>query len=152
MYLQLRLDVWASCTCIRSHIFYNNKEHCSSIILGVESVFRLEYAFNYQMIFWIHLLSFWSLLLELGPDHPWDPWWTIYLRWVSCYTSSGPWTSPALLWNPCNTIHSSWSPCSPWIVVMMRWSRWWTSASQFLNEFPQQWISHSSIPQSVHLI
>ena len=62
------------------------------------------------------------------------------------YTYPGTCPSSDLLWTPCNPpTHSSWYPCSPWRVVMMRWSRGLISALQFLNSFPQKWRFHSSI-------
>ena len=93
------------------------------------------------MIYWSYLLSFGTLLLELGSEHPWYPWCTTSLRWGRCYTSPWIWPSPSMLWNPCSLpTQSSWYQCGPWIVGIMKWSRGWIYASQFLNTFPQQFV------------
>ena len=88
------------------------------------------------MIHWINMLAFVPLTIELGYENPWDPCCTTPMKWEGYCTSSRPWTSPSLLWTPCTPpTHSSWYPCSPWRVGMVRWSRSWISYSQFLNRF-----------------
>ena len=84
-----------------------------------------------------------SLQLELGYVNPWFPWWTTYLNRGGCCISSGSWTLPALTKNPClHPTLSSWYPCSTCRVVMMRRSRGWIFAQNFLSRFPLKWKSH----------
>ena len=65
----------------------------------------------------------WSLWIPSGPLQlargsmdPWDPCWTIFLRWKGCYTHLVPFTLTILQRIPrLPPIHSSWTPCSHWI-------------------------------------
>ena len=100
----------------------------------------------YRMIYFIHLLYFGSLIQELRSGNPWDSCWNTYIKQGCCYTYSGSWPSPDLLWIPfLPPTHSWWYPYSLLRVGIMRWSRGWTTVSKNLNGFPEQWIYCSSI-------
>ena len=97
-----------------------------------------------------HLQSFELLQLDPVSEHLWGPFFTTPLMWGCYCNSSGPCPSPVFLRNAIpHPTHSSWSIYSPWIVGMMRWSRGWVSASQFINRFTQQWRYILSILKSV---
>ena len=102
-----------------------------------------------QMISWSRLIAFGTLLLDLGCDNFRDPYCNTSLKWGGWYTSSCTCISHDLLWNTCpNFTRSSCSTCGTWRVGMIWWSRGWIASSHFLNRFPHQWRSSSSIMQS----
>ena len=104
----------------------------------------------YLIISLSHLKDSDTSQLDLLYENTWDTCWTTYLKWGGYCASSGPWTSPVLLWNIClPPNHSSWYSCSTRRVDMMRWSRGWIYASQYMNRFPQKRISISSSLQYV---